>query len=122
MRNAHLSECGSGKPSSSQVICGVGFPAAEHLILTAAPGRSVCSINRYSNWGWESAKKNMFIEIYFLLKHIAFILSTNTSEPKLCGGLTHVQVSFYKALIYSLVFPLYSRYPQFVAGCAKRGT
>lgn len=42
---------GRGKPSSVQIIWGVGLPLALHLSDTDGPGCIVCSMNLYSNWG-----------------------------------------------------------------------
>lgn len=46
-----LSFCGSGNPSSSQEICGVGLPAALHFRETDGPGCIVCSINLQTSCG-----------------------------------------------------------------------
>lgn len=43
--HSHLSDAGTGNPSSVHLTVGVGFPSAEHLSDTAGPGRSVWSMN-----------------------------------------------------------------------------
>lgn len=53
---------GSGNPSKVQVICGDGFPAAEHFNDTAGPGWSVCSMKLYMSTGGASAERQIDVE------------------------------------------------------------
>lgn len=45
----NLLTLGSGKPSNSHTIFGVGFPLALHFKETVGPGCIVCSINLYNS-------------------------------------------------------------------------
>lgn len=55
----HLGWSGNLKPSSDQVIDGVGFPDALHFNDTVGPGCRVCSMNVYSMVGNASAGQNI---------------------------------------------------------------